>query len=70
VIGAGAAGLQAAESLSAAADSLQSTRPLAILQIEARNRIGGRVDTQHSSRVGATTELCVERGAAFIHSVS
>jgi monoamine oxidase len=55
IIGAGASGLSAARRLSAAGRS--------VMVLEARNRIGGRIDTQHL----AGFSIPVERGAEFIH---
>jgi monoamine oxidase len=55
VIGAGAAGLQAAAQLAAAGYD--------ILILEARDRIGGRVWTQHHN----TTATAIELGAEFVH---
>ena len=56
VIGAGAAGLVAARELSSAG--------LKVLVLEARNRIGGRIYTDHS--LGFPVEL----GAEFVHGRS
>jgi monoamine oxidase len=55
VIGAGVAGLAAAQALSAAG--------LEVCILEARNRIGGRIHTVWDSQVGIPIEL----GAEFIH---
>lgn len=55
VIGAGAAGLAAARRLTAAG--------LGVVVLEARNRIGGRIDT----RVEADWPAPIERGAEFVH---
>lgn len=55
VLGAGLAGL------SAAADLLDAGRSVVVL--EARDRIGGRVDTRHDDRF----PLPLERGAEFLH---
>ena len=55
IIGAGAAGLSAARELSAAG--------LAVIILEARDRIGGRIHTYRNDR----SPLPVELGAEFIH---
>src|SRR6185436_19774436 len=55
VVGAGAAGLEAARQLRAHGRS--------VLVLEARDRIGGRVLTHHDPRV----PLPIELGAEFIH---
>ena len=55
IIGAGAAGLAAAQALSAAGVSVQI--------LEARDRIGGRIYTHPDS----TPELGIELGAEFVH---
>lgn len=55
VIGAGAAGLAAAQSLSA--------RSLRVMIVEARDRVGGRVLSQPFGRAAVPAEL----GAEFIH---
>src|SRR2546423_13551371 len=55
IIGAGAAGLAAASDLAAAG--------LAVTVLEARDRIGGRVQTIHDQSLN----LPVELGAEFIH---
>ncbi len=55
VIGAGAAGLAAARRLAA--------RPLRVIVLEARDRIGGRVWSYSAARCGTPAEL----GAEFIH---
>jgi monoamine oxidase len=55
IIGAGAAGLACARDLSGAGKS--------ICIVEARDRIGGRIDTHHLDGVGIPIEL----GAEFIH---
>ena len=55
IIGAGAAGL------AAAGDLARAGKRIAIL--EARDRIGGRIDTVHDT----TWPLPIERGAEFIH---
>ena len=60
VLGAGAAGLQAAATLAA------SGRRVAV--IEARDRIGGRIFTRHLNIPGAPA-LAVELGAEFIHGL-
>jgi monoamine oxidase len=61
IIGAGAAGLAAGRMLA------QSGKSVRI--IEARNRIGGRIFTQHSAPLGARESLPVELGAEFIHGL-
>lgn len=55
IIGAGAAGLTAAADLSLSAAGMR------VCMLEGRNRIGGRIFTQH------TAEYPVELGAEFIH---
>src|ERR1044071_5350710 len=55
VIGAGVAGLNAARELTAAG--------LRVVLLEARDRIGGRIDTVHDPR----WPVPIERGAEFIH---
>jgi monoamine oxidase len=55
VIGAGAAGLAAAHTL--------SERGLSLAVLEARDRIGGRIFTMRPSGIG----LPVELGAEFVH---
>jgi monoamine oxidase len=54
VIGGGAAGLAAAARLCRRAE---------VVLLEARDRLGGRIDTQTDARLG----LAVERGAEFVH---
>jgi len=54
ILGAGAAGLAAARDLAAAG--------IEVIVIEARDRVGGRVHTQHNSSV-----IPVELGAEFVH---
>jgi monoamine oxidase len=58
IVGAGAAGLAAAQDLSKAG--------LHVVVLEARSRIGGRIFTQHS----ADSSLPIELGAEFIHGKS
>ncbi|HEV2829169.1 MAG TPA: NAD(P)/FAD-dependent oxidoreductase [Pyrinomonadaceae bacterium] len=58
IIGAGAAGLAAARTLTA--------ERFSVTILEARNRIGGRVHTLHDSR----SSLPIELGAEFIHGRS
>jgi monoamine oxidase len=58
IVGAGAAGLAAAESLGA--------RGAHVLLLEARDRIGGRILTLEDPRAGAPIEL----GAEFIHGTA
>lgn len=58
VIGAGAAGLAAAARLAEAGRS--------VLVLEARDRVGGRIDTRHEPGLGAAVEL----GAEFVHGVA
>jgi monoamine oxidase len=55
VLGAGAAGLAAAAKLVAAG--------LRVTVVEARDRVGGRVDTRCDARLG----IAVEHGAEFVH---
>src|SRR6266850_5511447 len=55
IIGAGAAGLSAARQLSA--------RGLAVTILEARDRVGGRINTQRNTSVPVPIEL----GAEFVH---
>jgi monoamine oxidase len=57
ILGAGASGLAAAHRLSEAGRT--------VLVLEARDRIGGRIHTQHDP----TFSLPIERGAEFIHGV-
>src|SRR4051812_6558578 len=62
ILGAGAAGLAAAARLT------QVGRRVAI--VEARSRIGGRIDTRHDfERAGHESMLPRERGAEFVHGV-
>lgn len=61
VIGAGAAGLAAALLLT------QSGKSVRI--IEARDRIGGRIFTQHTQQLDAHRSFPVELGAEFIHGL-
>lgn len=56
VIGAGVSGLAAAQRLTA--------RGLDVVVLEARNRIGGRIWTQHDARLTVPVEL----GAEFVHA--
>ena len=58
VIGAGAAGLAAAARLTEAGRS--------VLVLEARDRIGGRIDTRHEPGLPAPVEL----GAEFVHGLA
>ena len=58
VIGAGAAGLAAAVRLTEAGRS--------VLVLEARDRIGGRIDTRHEPGLAAPVEL----GAEFVHGLA
>jgi len=60
ILGAGAAGLRAAQTLAAAG------RRVAV--IEARNRIGGRILTRHVKPAAETT-IPVELGAEFVHGL-
>jgi monoamine oxidase len=60
VIGAGAAGLAAGRTLTAAG--------LRVAIVEARNRIGGRIFTQHET-VPGLGNVAVEVGAEFIHGL-
>lgn len=62
VVGAGAAGLAAARLLAA------SGRKVAL--IEARGRIGGRIDTRHVAWPHRGEPLPVELGAEFIHGLA
>ena len=55
IIGAGAAGLAAAHTLTAAG--------FRVLILEARDRIGGRIYTHPES----TPEIPIEMGAVFVH---
>jgi len=69
VIGAGAAGLVAAEEL--------SREGIKVVVIEARPRLGGRIHTVHANRGGrepakgklSADRVAVELGAEFIHGV-
>ncbi len=58
VIGAGAAGLAAAARLTEAGRS--------VLVLEARDRVGGRIDTRHEPGLNAAVEL----GAEFVHGLA
>ncbi len=58
VIGAGAAGLAAAARLAEAGRS--------VLVLEARDRVGGRIDTRHEPGLNAPVEL----GAEFVHGLA
>src|SRR5262245_13730170 len=58
VIGAGAAGLAAAVRLVEAGRS--------VLVLDARDRVGGRIDTRHEPGLGVPVEF----GAEFIHGVA
>src|SRR5262245_46181237 len=58
VIGAGAAGLAAAARL---AESGRS-----VLVLEARDRVGGRIETRHEPGLGVPVEL----GAEFVHGLA
>jgi monoamine oxidase len=58
VIGAGAAGLAAAARLAEAGRS--------VLVLEARDRVGGRIDTRHEPGLGVPVEL----GAEFVHGLA
>jgi monoamine oxidase len=60
IIGAGAAGLAAGRTLTAAG--------LRVAIVEARNRIGGRIFTQHET-VPGLGDIPVEVGAEFIHGL-
>jgi len=60
IVGAGAAGLAAGRVLAAAG--------LRVAIVEARNRVGGRICTQHAS-VPGRGDLPVELGAEFIHGL-
>jgi monoamine oxidase len=61
ILGAGVAGLMAGRLLA------EAGRPIAVL--EARNRVGGRVFTEHIAIPGVTDEIAVELGAEFIHGL-
>jgi monoamine oxidase len=62
ILGAGAAGLAAAARLTKAGRR--------VVVVEARSRIGGRIDTRHDfERVGGESTLPRERGAEFVHGV-
>jgi len=61
VVGAGAAGLAAARALSAAG------KRVAI--IEARDRIGGRIRTEHRRFGQSATTVPIELGAEFVHGL-
>ena len=58
IVGAGIAGLAAAAKLSEAG--------IAVVVFEGRDRIGGRIFTQHDAATGAAIEL----GAEFIHGLA
>jgi monoamine oxidase len=64
IIGAGAAGIQCAESLSKLASPVGSAS-LSIVLLEGRDRIGGRIKTEMRKHAGG--DVAVEHGAAFIH---
>src|SRR5262245_41670383 len=57
IVGAGAAGLQAADVLSAAGNN--------VIVLEGRERIGGRIETLHDP----AWPLPIERGAEFVHGM-
>ena len=61
ILGAGVAGLMAGRLLA------EAGRPIAVL--EARNRVGGRVFTEHIAIPGGIEEIAVELGAEFIHGL-
>jgi monoamine oxidase len=61
VLGAGAAGLAAALKLSRAGKR--------VALIEARDRVGGRIFTQHAALADAADSVPVELGAEFIHGL-
>ena len=61
IVGAGAAGLAAGAKLA------QSGARVALL--EARNRVGGRIFTQHLPVDEGQAPMCVELGAEFIHGL-
>jgi phytoene dehydrogenase-like protein len=61
ILGAGVAGLAAGRRLA------ESGRQVAI--VEARDRIGGRIATEHVSMAGALNSVPVELGAEFVHGL-
>jgi monoamine oxidase len=61
ILGAGVAGLMSGRLLA------EAGRPIAVL--EARDRIGGRVFTEHIAIADTTREIAVELGAEFIHGL-
>src|SRR5580658_4758343 len=61
VLGAGAAGLAAARSLAA--------RGVRVCLLEARERVGGRIWTQHVPHPQGAGSIPVELGAEFIHGL-
>ncbi|KAG0211819.1 hypothetical protein BGX28_007409 [Mortierella sp. GBA30] len=63
IIGAGISGLAAAHALSKHPSSIQITI------LEARNRIGGRLDTHRNLFDGAHRDIPIDFGASWIHGV-
>ncbi|KAG0369185.1 hypothetical protein BC939DRAFT_444857 [Gamsiella multidivaricata] len=63
IIGAGVSGLAAAHELSKHPSSIQVT------VLEARNRIGGRLDTQRNLFSGKLGDIPIDFGASWIHGV-
>jgi monoamine oxidase len=61
ILGAGVAGLAAGRRLA------EGGRQVAI--VEARDRVGGRIATEHVSMAGALNTLPVELGAEFVHGL-
>ena len=61
IVGAGAAGLAAGAKLA------QAGQRVALL--EARDRIGGRIFTQHLPAAESRAPMCIELGAEFIHGL-
>jgi len=61
ILGAGVAGLAAGRRLA------ESGRQVAI--VEARDRIGGRIATEHVSIAGALNSVPIELGAEFVHGL-
>ena len=65
IIGAGAAGLKAAEALTSSCSGQHGKRPFSVIVLEGQNRIGGRILSDMWTEHGK--EVPVELGAAFIH---
>ena len=71
VVGGGIAGLQCIDTLTRECESIAlPDRRLKIVQLEGQSRIGGRIESVKVTRDGEKEPITVEKGAAFIHSVS